>query len=425
MRLIIKTLIFAILGYFGGLFLALPAQLLPDPFSIFVHHFVWLLFIAYPAYEYFFITKKRFDETDEDSRIEAYIHFIKGRKFTNYIRFISAFVLSLALTVVLSIIGYHLNLQGEGDAHPARLALSIFLIGWLAFYQLVKFGLDKRLTLTDKDEALITLEEYNKIEYDIIRLNAFRRYIFIGIGLSILTLLYTLKIFNHTGTAVLCMLVFCIGLMLLQGWLKSRFKQTIFPHIKELKNLEFYNYNKIFSQRKLQTRYHHPILTENIREKMHTDTYLEITDKDKKVQLQLWERSGINTFMVISTMLGKPVETEVYLSTNNIARKVNKDEIPNATPQFSNIFRLFSDDAVLAYAFMTPIVQENFVKLIANANAHSFHCSVQNNEMVIVMKCGGDLFEVGSLFQKISLESINNTIAEVRLARSLPELLSF
>ena len=426
MNLFVKTLLFAVIGMFGGGFLSLPFRLISEPVATIVHYVVWAGFIAYPAYEHYFIRSKRHEEIDEDSRINAYIRFIKTRKFINYVRFICAFAVSLLLTVILSVIGYHLELQGEGDAHPVRLALSVFLLGWLGFYQLIRFGIDKNLALTSKDEVLISLEEYNKIEHDIVKLNASRRRTFLCLILAMVVLIYLVQIYNNTGAAAVAMIVFILALVAINGAFKTRFKRTIFPHIRELKDLRFHNVNHSATARNLKTKYHHPIISEKLNEKTYSDSYLEYKDDEGRTNFQLWERSsGIHTYMVISTLLKKPVENEVYLSTDNIARKVKKDEIINATHQFSDIFKLFSDDNVLAYAFMTPIVQENFLKLIANANAQNFHCSVQKDEMVIVMRCGGDLFEVGSLFQKITLDSINNTIAEIRLAKSLPEFLSF
>lgn len=420
MRLVFKTFIFFILGYLGAAIAAIPFGLFFPLLSTFVYPLTWIVFTLYPAYEHFFIREQRTDQSGEQDRIKAYIRYIKIRKFINYIRFISSFFAALLIVIILSIVGYNLNLQADPDFETGKLMLGIFIISWLALYQVIQFGLHKNLALAQEGKPLISIDEYNKIEYHIIKLNQHRRIAILGLILLAILMVYTISIFNEAVIAIVAFIGFLIVMHLLNLKFKKHFKEKIFLHINELKDLNFADYYN-----KLHMRYNHPIISKNL-EDMHTDSYLQYNNDEGEPQFVLWERmDGLRTFLVISVTLDKPVENEVYLSTDNISRKTGQPEIPNATHQFGNIFRLFSNDNVLAYKFMTPVVQENFLKLIANANALDFNCSVQRNEMVIVMKCGSDLFEIGSLFKKLTLENVNQIIAEIRLAKTLPALFSF
>ncbi|MEC7030028.1 MAG: DUF3137 domain-containing protein, partial [Pseudomonadota bacterium] len=103
-------------------------------------------------------------------------------------------------------------------------------------------------------------------------------------------------------------------------------------------------------------------------------------------------------------------------------RDIGYPEIPNNTFQFGDIFYIYGEDSVLAYSVMDPLLQENFLKLIGNVNAFDLVAQVHNNEMLITLTCGSDLFALGSLFRPITMGTLNKMILEIRLIRSLHEI---
>lgn len=437
MSLYLKTLLFFIVGLISASIVSGISYLftffIGDYGPTAVFYLIWGAVTLYPLYENLFIKIGR-DSDDENLKIKGYIHYLKTRRFITFVRVATAFLCALIIAAGLTAFAEYIDMDyGEGD-HGKNTAGNFFLgmlgVFWIILFQFIKFGLNKELCLVQKDDMLISIEEYNKIEYAITAINNRRRLIiFLLIVASALALGIT-TYFPDSLLFLILILVIIVAAMYFGFGIKIRAKDEIFPEIEDTSHLEIVM-SKRFSnpenikRKQIKPRRSHPILKEKMAE-MYTDSYLEYPKGAlENADFRLWEISnGLNTYLAISVILDKPIETPVYLSTNALNLDDTK-EIPNSSVQFGDVFKIYSNDNVLAYNFMSPVVQENFLKLIANVNAFNFKCSVQQDEMLLIMRCGGDIFELCSLFKPITLHRVNQAIAEIRLVRGFPELLSF
>ena len=438
-------LIFKTIGFF---FLALIASI---PFNVVLHIFLGsglggsfqgylnLIFVGgitlYPLYEHFFIRKRR-DSYNENERIKAYYQFFKTYKYTQSVRGIILFFLSFILSIIATIIFAVLS-QGA----PPNEILGIFLVSLIIlnylFRQYVFFGLPEELSATGEDDILINETDYNKIEDFIIAFNRKRRY-YLSALLIVMIAATCLLAFTGMDMIIYFLLFFfaLIGVAHLNMALKLEAERNIFPQLTETQSLQHREKFKltaaILRQRDKYMNEHtdrpsviHPEqldfhFNERQMEHMYYETTLNL-DLEGGRQCKIWELKIPKTVLLISIELKKNFDTPLFLTTRR-RRDIGYPEIPNNTFQFGDIFYIYGEDSVLAYSVMDPLLQENFLKLIGNVNAFDLVAQVYNNEMLITLTCGSDLFALGSLFRPITMGTLNKMISEIRLIRGLHEI---
>lgn len=438
-----------ILKTIGFFFLALIASV---PFNVVLHIFLGsglggsfqgylnLIFVGgitlYPLYEHFFIRKRR-DSYNENERIKAYYQFFKTYKYTQSVRGIILFFLSFILSIIATII-FAVLAQGA----PGNEVLGIFLVSLIImnflFRQYIFFGLPEELSATGEDNILINETDYNKIEDFIITFNRKRRYY---LSALVIVMIAATCLLAFTGMdMIIYFLVFffaLVGVAHLNMSLKREAERHIFPQLSDTQNLEHREKFKLTTamlrQRDKYMNAHtdrpsviHPErldfhFNERQLEHMYYETNLNI-DLDDGRQCRMWELKLPKTVLLISIELKKHFDTPLFLTTKR-RRDIGYPEIPNNTFQFGDIFYIYGEDSVLAYSVMDPLLQENFLKLIGNVNAFDLVAQVHDNEMLITLTCGSDIFELGSLFRPITMARFNRLITEIRLIRNLPQII--
>ena len=438
-------IIFKTIGFF---FLALIASI---PFNVILHIFLGsglggsfqgylnLIFVSgitfYPLYEHFFIRKRR-DSYNENERIKAYYQFFKTYKYTQSVRGIILFFLSFILSIIATIIFAVLS-QGA----PPNEILGIFLVSLIIlnflFRQYVFFGLPEELSATGEDDTLINETDYNKIEDFIIAFNRKRRYYMAALILAMISITGLLA-FTGVDMMIYFVVFFfaLVGVAHLNMALKREAERNIFPRLTETQSLQqretfkltvemLRQRDKYMNERADRPSVIHPErlnfhFNERQLENMYYETNLNLDLEDGR-ECKIWELKLPKTVLLISIGLKNNFDTPLFLTTKR-RRDIGYSEIPNNTFQFGDIFYIYGEDNVLAYSVMDPLLQENFLKLIGNVNAFDLVAQVYNNEMLITLTCGGDLFELGSLFRPITMARLNRLITEIRLIRNLPQI---
>ena len=439
--LILKTIGFFFLAMIASIPFGLVTGILGGVIGAGGREILHYIFVGgitlYPLYEHFFIRKRR-DSYNNQERIKAYYEFYKRHRYTQSVRgiilFVIAFILSILLTVAFAVISY---------APAPNEILGIFLVSLIILNfllrQYVFFGLPENLSAAEEDEIKITESDYNNIEEAIIAFNRKRRYYLVALiaGLVVATLLLV-----GTGMPmIIYALIFfftAIGVAHLNMSMKHAAESIIFPHITDTKDVQQREKFKLTTAMlrsredyiKADRHAHHPSVihperldfhfTEKQLERLYYESTLTYDLKDGRA-CKIWELKLPKTVLMVSIALAKTYDTPLFLTTT--ARPdIGYPEIPNHTYQFGDIFKIYGEDAVLAYSVMSPVLQENLIKLIGNVNAFELTMQIYKNELLLTMTCGSDLFALGSLFRPITMGTLNKVISEIRLIRGLHEI---
>lgn len=438
-------LIFKTIGFF---FLALIAAI---PFNVVLHIFLGsglggsfqgylnMAFVGgitfYPLYEHFFIRKRR-ESYNERERIKAYYQFFKTYQYTQSVRGIILFFMSFFIAIFATI-AFAMLSQGA----PPNEVLGIFLVSLIIMNfllrQYVFFGLPEELSATGEEDILISETEYNKIEDFVITFNRKRRFYLTAVilGLFVATCLLAFTAMQMMAYFLIYFFAL-IGISHLNMSLKREAELNIFPHITETQNLQqrekhaltvdmLRNREKYLAKDHQRPSVIHPErLDFHFNERQLKNMYYESTmrfELEGGRECKIWELKLPKTVLLISIELKSSFDTPLFLTTKR-RRDIGYPEIQNNTFQFGDIFHIYGEDSVLAYSVMDPLLQENFLKLIGNVNAFDLVAQVHNNEMLITLTCGSDLFELGSLFRPITMARLNRLITEIRLIRNLPPM---
>lgn len=159
----------------------------------------------------------------------------------------------------------------------------------------------------------------------------------------------------------------------------------------------------------------------------------EMTKGQKKLQKKQEEENVIYKRLAIRIGLKKALSGHTVVlpdSSLNTWFRTQFSEYKQtklAAPAFENSFDIHTTDPVESHYIFNPAFTERFLALRDYMNGHfssdDFRVSFKEDEILILIRYQGDLFETGGLYQPLKREHIEKPIHDITVILGIPERL--